>query len=106
MARFEFTSVHVAPASSERNRPPFSFSTSAYTRFGFASLTLTPMRPMVPDGSPEFLVISVHVSPPSVDLKRPEPEPPLDIVYSLRYASHSAAYMTFGVERANARSMA
>ena len=42
-------------------------------------------------------MISVHVSPPSVDLNRPLPGPPLDICHSLRYASHSAAYMTFGL---------
>ena len=51
---------------------------------------------MTPGGSPGLRVISVHVSPPSVDLNRPLPGPPLDIVYSRRNASHSAAYMTFG----------
>src|SRR5688572_10243605 len=64
------------------------------------------MRPIIPAGIPGFRVISVHVSPPSVDLKSPEPGPPLDIVYSLRNASHSAAYMTFGFARSMERSMA
>src|SRR5258705_4131948 len=64
------------------------------------------MRPMTPDGSPVARVISVHVSPPSVDLKRPEPGPPLDIVYSFRKASHSAAYITLGVVRLKAMSIA
>src|SRR5881394_604171 len=61
---------------------------------------------MVPLGSPSLRVISVHVSPPSVDLKSPEPGPPLDMVYSVRYASQSAAYMTSGVVRLNATSIA
>jgi hypothetical protein len=42
-------------------------------------------------------VISVQVSPPSVLLKSPLPGPPLDIWYSLRYASQSDAYITFGL---------
>ena len=44
-------------------------------------------------------MISVHVSPPSVDLNSPLPGPPLDIVYSRRNASHSAANMIFGLLR-------
>ena len=96
----------MAPASLERNKPPFSFSTSAYTRFGSAPLTATPIRPIIPDGSPGLRVISVHVSPPSVDLKSPEPGPPLDIVYSFRNASHSAAYITFGFARSIEMSIA
>src|SRR5438105_9614853 len=106
MLRPALTSVHVAPASSERNRPPFSFSTNAYTRLGSAPLTATPMRPINPDGNPGLRVISVHVSPPSVDLKSPDPGPPLDIVYSLRNASHSAAYITSGFARVIAMSIA
>src|SRR5688572_9604761 len=51
----------------------------------------------MPAGMPGLRVISVHVSPPSVDLKRPDPGPPLDIVNSLRNASHNAAYITFGL---------
>ena len=49
------------------------------------------MRPTTPDGKPALRVISVQVSPPSVDLYMPLPGPPLDIWYSMRYASHSAA---------------
>src|ERR1041385_5792878 len=96
MLRFEFYSFHVAPASSEMNRPPFSFSTSAYTRVGSAEDTATPILPSMPDGSPRARVMSVHASPPSVDFHRLEPGPPLDICHSFRYASHSAAYITFG----------
>ena len=91
MSRLSFTSAHVAPASSERKSPPFSFSTSAYTRLELAPLTATPMRPTSPAGIPVLRVISLHVSPPSVLLNRPLPGPPLDIWYSLRYASHSDA---------------
>src|SRR6266581_2954034 len=99
MLRLPFASAHVAPASSERNKPPFSFSTMAYTRFGSAPETATPILPSSPAGNPEFRVSSVQFSPPSVDLKRPLPGPPLDIWYSLRYASQSAAYITFGFVR-------
>ena len=49
------------------------------------------MRPTTPAGKPGLRVISVQVSPPSVDLYMPLPGPPLDIWYSMRYASHSAA---------------
>src|SRR6266576_877023 len=106
MARRSLTSAHVAPASSLRYRPPFSFSTSAYTRFGFAPDTATPILPTIPRGRPGLRVISVHVSPPSVLLNRPLPGPPDDIWYSVRYASHSAAYMTLGLVRSIAMSTA
>src|SRR5260221_864375 len=106
MARLSFASDQVLPASSDLKSPPFSFSTSAYTRLELAPDTAMPMRPMTPDGRPGLRVISVQVSPPSVDLNRPEPGPPLDIVYSFRNASHRAAYMTFGLERSIAMSMA
>src|SRR4051812_16428050 len=96
MERLELTSVHVAPALSELNNPPSRFSTSAYTRFGSAGDTATPILPFMPLGRPVLRVISVHVSPPSVDLKRPEPGPPEDIVHSVRYASQRDAYMMSG----------
>src|SRR5437870_673214 len=72
---------------------------SAYTRFGSAPDTATPIFPSSPAGRPGARVISFHVSPPSVDLYKPLPGPPLDIVYSVRNASHSAAYITFGFLR-------
>ena len=53
----------------------------------------------MPAGMPGARVISVQVSPPSVDLKSPLPGPPLDIWYSIRYASHSDAYITLGFLR-------
>src|SRR6266705_4163720 len=62
--------------------------------------------PTSPCGSPGLRVISRHVSPPSVDLYRPLPGPPLDIWYSTRYASHSAANITFGFRRSIATSAA
>src|ERR671932_2212011 len=96
MARFSLTSVHVAPASSLRKSPPLCASTSAYTRRALAPETATPMRPTTPVGRPGLRVISVHVSPPSVLLNNPLPGPPLDIWYSLRYASQSDAYITWG----------
>src|SRR5205814_6209433 len=67
---------------------------------------VTPIRPMTPFGSPGLRVSSVHVSPPSVDLKRPLPGPPLDICHDTRYASHIAAYRMFGLFRSMARSIA
>ena len=48
-------------------------------------------------GNPGLRVISVQCSPPSVDLYKPLPGPPLDIEYSTRKASQSAAYITFGL---------
>src|SRR5438128_1247515 len=73
MVRASFTSFHVAPASSELKRPPFSFSTSVYTRFESAPDTDTPIFPTTPAGKPALRVISFHVSPPSVDLNTPSP---------------------------------
>src|SRR5213076_2556067 len=75
-------------------------------RFESPPETLTPIRPTIPEGKPLFRVISVQVSPPSVDLNRPLPGPPLDICHDTRYASHSAAYITFGLRRSMARSIA
>ena len=51
-------------------------------------------------------MISAHVSPASSDLNRPLPGPPLDIVYSRRNASHSAAKTTFGLRGSIATSTA
>src|SRR6476660_6562610 len=59
----------------------------------------TPILPSTPVGRPGLRVISVQRSPPSVDLKRPLPGPPLDIWYSTPYASHSAAKITLGLRR-------
>src|SRR5215510_11490182 len=105
MLRLLLLSAHVAPASLDANNPPFSFSTSAYTRLESAPDTETPILPMVPAGKPGLRVISVHVSPPSVDLNNPLPGPPLDIWYSTRYASQSAANITLGFFRSIATSM-
>src|SRR5688500_4121295 len=73
-----------------------SFSMIAYPRLLSAPDTDTPSLPQRPVGSPGFLVISIHESPPSVDLKRPLPGPPLDMLHGVRCASHRAAKMTFG----------
>ena len=64
------------------------------------------MRPIMPAGMPGLRVMSVQVSPPSVDLNRPLPGPPLDIVYSVRNASHIAAKITLGLLRSIQRSTA
>src|SRR5215471_8016123 len=106
MLRLGLMSFQLAPASSELKSPPFSFSTSAYTRLGSAPETETPMRPTTPLGIPGLRVISCHVSPPSVDLNSPDPGPPDDIWYSMRYASHIAAYSTFGFVRSTEMSIA
>src|SRR5688572_9553167 len=106
MLRLPLTSVHVLPPLSELYKPPYSFSISAYTRFGSAPETSTPMRPTTPVGRPGRRVISVHDSPPSVDLKSPEPGPPLSILYSFRYACHSAAYRIIGFVRSTEMSIA
>src|SRR5437588_1571593 len=76
--------VDVRPPLSERKMPPSSASTIAHTRSGFAGETATPILPTVPRGRPGARVSSVQVSPPSVDLKRPLPCPPLSNVHGLR----------------------
>src|SRR5258705_2072764 len=106
MAGRSLTNAQVAPASTLWSIRLFSFSTSAYTRFAFAPDTATPILPTMHRGRPGLRVISVHVSPPSVLLNRPLPGPPDDIWYSVRYASHSAAYMTLGFVRSIAMSTA
>src|SRR4030095_8000128 len=75
------------------------FASGAQTRFESAPEIATLILPHTPCGSPPMRVISFHVSPPSVDLNRPLPGPPLDIWYSKRYASHSAASNTLGFLR-------
>src|SRR5881409_2712858 len=61
---------------------------------------------MVPLGSPSLRVISFQVSPPSVDLKSPEPGPPLDMYDGPRRARHIAAYRMRGLAGSMARSTA
>src|SRR5918998_1705067 len=71
------TATKVLPPSVDRKSAPSSASTSAQTRPVFAGDTATPVRPMTPVGRPGLRVISVQLSPPSVDLKSPLPGPPL-----------------------------
>ncbi len=91
MSASVLTSVQVAPASSDRNRPPPLASTSAYTRFGFAPETLTPILPIGSSGRPRWPVSSVQVVPPSVDLNSPLPGPPSSSSQNLRDACHIVA---------------
>src|SRR5205814_2729668 len=56
----------------------------------------TQILPTTPLGKPGLRVISVHVSPPFVDLNRPLPGPPLDSDHGVRYASHIEANNTLG----------
>ena len=79
---------------------------SAYTRLESAPEMPTLIFPTSPCGRPGLRVISRQVSPPSVDLYRPLPGPPLDIWYSTRYASHNAANTTLGLRRSMATSAA
>ena len=51
----------------------------------------TPIRPLIPLGRPGFSLMSVQVSPPSVDLYRPLSGPPLCMFQGLRRASNMAA---------------
>src|SRR5580765_8124994 len=74
-------------------------------RFESAPDTATPILPSTPFGNPGLRVISIQCSPPSVDLNNPLPGPPLDIWYSTRYASQSAANITLGFRRSIATSM-
>ena len=59
------------PASSDRYSPPFSASTIAKTRSGFAGETATPIFPLSPVGIPGLPVSSTQVSPPSLDFQTP-----------------------------------
>src|SRR5690349_5055973 len=94
MSAESLTSRQVPPASSDRNRPPAGASTSAYTRFGLAADTLSPILPIGAAGRPGLVVSSVQVWPPSVDLNIPLPGPPLLSSHGWRTACHSEAYST------------
>src|SRR3954467_5066120 len=85
------TRCHESPPSSERNSPPSLFSTIAQRRLVLTGETVTLILPSTPAGRPRFRVISVHVSPPSIDLKRPEPSPPESIRHGLRPICQNAA---------------
>ncbi len=82
--RSSLVRTQVAPPSSERKTPPSSASTIAQTRWGSAGDTVTPIFPIGGGGMPGFLVSSVQVSPPSVDLCSPEYGPPPHIFQALR----------------------
>src|SRR6266404_3020079 len=70
--------------------PPFSASTTAHTRFGFAPETVTPIRPKTASGRPCAL-ISFQVVPPSAERYRPLPGPPLSMLQGVRRACQRAA---------------
>src|SRR6266436_3360969 len=70
--------------------PPFSASTTAHTRLGFAPETVTPIRPKTVSGSPCAL-ISFQVVPPSAERYRPLPGPPLSMLQGVRRACQRAA---------------
>src|SRR5258707_15800059 len=70
--------------------PPFSASTPAHTRFGFAPETVTPMRPRTVSGKPCAL-ISFQVVPPSAERYSPLPGPPLSMLHGVRRDCQSAA---------------
>ncbi len=78
----------------------------AHTRSGSAGDTAIPILPIVPLGSPSLRVISVQLSPPSVDLNMPLPGPPLSSAYGMRRTCHRAAYSTRGFEGSIIRSTA
>src|SRR5690349_19253209 len=88
-------SSHLEPPSSERYRPPSLASISASPRSEFAP-TDTPMRPHgfagKPSPSNDFQVV-----PPSPDLYRPLPGPPLLRVQGVRYACHREANRILGL---------
>src|SRR5215831_13407293 len=97
MLRSSLTFFHVAPASSDAKVPPSLASICAYTRFESAPDTDIPILPRTPLGMPGWREISVQWSPPSVDLNRPLPGPPLDIMFATRKASQSDVYITSGL---------
>src|SRR4051794_15428601 len=73
--------------------------------FAFDGAATTSTRPHGFDGSPLELEMSLHVVPPSVDLKRLlplgafGPSPPERNVQPLRRKSHMPAYIVFGFAR-------
>src|SRR5690606_11009923 len=96
-----FTRVHVAPPSSERQRPlvwllvgafeaieppagalAAGASTSEYTTLGLEREMSTAIRPSSPPGYPPST--RAQVSPPSTDLNSPLPGPPPLKQHSLR----------------------
>ena len=77
----------------------------AYTRFGSAPDTLTPILPHTPLGRPSPSSF-FQVSPPSVDLKRPLPGPPLSKPQGERRIWYIPAKSTRGFEGSMARSTA
>src|SRR5512143_3514032 len=85
---FVLRRVQVAPASSERKRPPSSASTRAHTREGRAGDTATPILPTTPLGRPPSN--RFQVSPPSSVLKRPHSSLPDTMVQGLRWPVHAA----------------
>src|SRR6476646_7906925 len=66
-------------------------------REGSAPDTETPTLPQIGFGRPGFFVISVQCSPPSVDLNRPLPGPPLDSECGVRETSQRPASSTSGL---------
>ena len=98
--------VQLTPPSSERNSPPESASTSAQTRSWSRGETARPIFPMIPLGRPLLRVISVQLSPPSVDLKTPLPAPPDTSSQGRRTACQSPAYRIRGLTGSSARSIA
>src|SRR5688572_33044952 len=89
--RESFSRIHDGPPLSERKTPHSSASTMAHTRTGLAAETVTPILPTIPRGSPALRVMSVHVSPPSVDLKSPLVGPPLSKAQGRRTTCQSEA---------------
>src|SRR5262249_9892227 len=78
----------------------------AQTRSGLAGEAVTPIRPLRPLGRPGLLVISVQVSPPSVDLYSPLSGPPLVRLQKSRRTCHMAAYRRRGLLGSRDRSAA
>ena len=89
-------SVQLSPASVLTNKPPAAFSIIAYTLSVLEGATATPTIPQTPLGKPFLPESGTHVSPPSVLLYNPLPEPPLSMLCGRRITSHIPAYKTLG----------
>src|SRR6187401_2052594 len=87
---------HFLPLSSERYKPPFDFSAStmAYTLFGLARETDTPILP-TSLGSPSIILF--HVSPASLDFQIALPGPPLSTFHGYLLCCQVAAYKIRGL---------
>src|SRR4030095_3218154 len=105
-SRLSLTSSQVAPLSSDRKRSQSSALTVTHTPLSLAGDMASPILPLRPLGRPGLFVMSVQVSPPSVDLYKPLSGPPLLSPQQSRRACQTAANRRRGLLGSKDRSAA